>query len=258
MKIALIDADSILYKICHKYIGEDLIELKRLTDSYIDNILKNTDSTHFCLCLTVGTNFRYAEAKTRPYKGNRAKLEKPPLFDRLKEYMVLEYKASYSYNLYEADDLIFIHSTNFKLKNPDCEVVYCTNDKDCLQVPGDFYDYHKGASFRINEFEAGYNLCTQMITGDTTDNIVGIEGLGAVAAKRILQDNTDLETNIKLVFDEYLKKYGTHDGILRFYESYKLLKVVTSDSTIPLPFLNTRKEENGDTGVSKTSTENIS
>lgn len=255
-KIAIIDADSIIYKICFKYIDSSFDELKRLTDSYIETIVKNTDSTHFCLCLTVGTNFRYKEAKTRPYKGNRSKLEKPPLFDKVKEYMVTDYHASFTYNLYEADDLIFIHGTNLKTHDPECSVIYCTNDKDCLQFEGDFYDYHKGAAFRINEFEANYNFYTQMITGDTTDNIVGIEGLGAVAAKKMLLENVNSSTNAEIVFNEYLKKYGSDEGINRFYESYKLLRLVNVDPSIPLPFLNEAKNEFN--GISEGSEKNLS
>jgi len=256
MKISIIDADSIIYKICWKYDGQDLNSLKKYIDTYISGINKMVDATHFCLCLTVGKNFRYNVAVTRPYKGNRTALEKPKFFDDIKEYLVTHYKASYTANLYEADDLIFIHGTNLKIKYPECVVIYCTNDKDCLQIPGDFYDYHKDASFRVDEYSASYNLCTQMIKGDSTDNIVGIEGLGAVAAKKILQENVPEETNMNLVFSEYLKKYGSNDGILRFCETYKLVKLVHTDLEIPLPSLNEVKNEFN--GVSEGSEKNLS
>ena len=49
MKISIIDADSIIYKICWKYDGQDLNSLKKYIDTYISGINKMVDATHFCL-----------------------------------------------------------------------------------------------------------------------------------------------------------------------------------------------------------------
>ena len=66
-----------------------------------------------------------------------------------------------------------------------------------------------------------------MITGDTADNIPGIEGIGKVGAEKLLKD-VAVTSYPETVLKAYLLKYGERQGIERFYESYNLLKLVDS------------------------------
>ena len=116
-----------------------------------------------------------------------------------------------------------------------------TNDKDCRQFPGDFLDFKKMMFFTISPEEAQKSLWTQMIVGDSTDNIAGIQGIGKVGAEKMLQDQAVLDYP-QVVLRGYIAKYGERDGVEKFYESYKLLKLIDKcedagygDDIIPEP-----------------------
>lgn len=235
-KILIIDADSIIYKIAWvNQETEDWDIVKNAVDNYLKEIFKNTEGTHFVLCLTVGRCFRYEAAKTKPYKGNRKDVKKPKYFDRIKEYFITHYKAFYSIDKYEADDLIFILKSQYEEKYPEAEVILCINDKDCLQYPGEYYDYHKSVLISLGEKEANYNKLTQLLIGDSTDNINLIEGLGKKTAERILEKN---EHDLVTIFVQFYGAFNSDDeAVHKFYEAWKLIHLVQEDNTIEAPSL---------------------
>ena len=87
----------------------------------------------------------------------------------------------------EADDYIGVKATDGSVLNP----VICSIDKDLLQIPGWHYrfgyaHYPEGDSFPrlVTEEEASKNLFIQLLTGDSTDGIKGLVGVGKVGAQR--------------------------------------------------------------------------
>ena len=56
--------------------------------------------------------------------------------------------------------------------------------------------------------EANYNFYHQLLVGDRTDNIPGIDGIGPVKASRALGDiGKDLEYYARVVREEYKRQY---------------------------------------------------
>ena len=57
----------------------------------------------------------------------------------------------------------------------------------------------------ISKFESCEFLHTQLLTGDSVDNIPGIQGIGIVKATKILKNK-----NLKEQFDSIIKTYKKH------------------------------------------------
>ena len=144
-------------------------------------------------------SFRYAEAKTKPYKGSRH-ADKPCHYHNIRAYMLSEFETIVSSGL-EADDELAM----YMLTHPN--TVLCTIDKDLKQVPGRHYSWSIGQRpsvpvYEVDEFgtmelmvtEKAKKLNTtgmmsffaQVLMGDTVDNIQGIKKLGPVTAYEIL------------------------------------------------------------------------
>lgn len=63
----------------------------------------------------------------------------------------------------------------------------------------------------------------QLITGDSTDGIKGIEGKG------IKYFESKEYWDLCIILEEYLKRYGQSQGIYEFQKNYRLLHLLESD-----------------------------
>ena len=162
-------------------------------------------------------NFRKEVAKTKVYKGSR-KTEKPYHFDNIRAYMLSKYKVEVAFG-FEADDLIAIEMT----KSGDrLDVICCTRDKDLRMVPGMHFGWPCGAQEQLGplrvtslgelSYDEGKNklkgngylfFLSQLITGDSVDNIPGIPKGGPKLAYNTLKDVQSEEEGLKLVWDLY-------------------------------------------------------
>ena len=104
-------------------------------------------------------------------------------------------------NTYEADDLIGAVAKNARRENAQPVVV--TRDKDLTQIieSGDLYwDFGKAPPKTQRQVEKDLELgCQQMadflaLTGDSSDNIAGVPGVGAKTAKQLLMHYADIQT----------------------------------------------------------------
>lgn len=119
------------------------------------------------------------------YKANRADQRVPEHLKALKSYLLEEYNA-FEYDKYEADDLLGIMATYFnKVMYP--KPIIASIDKDLLMVDCCFhYDFLK-TTHSYNCKEYGLNLLfKQILTGDSTDNIEGLHGVGPAKSAQIV------------------------------------------------------------------------
>ena len=224
--IIICDADSILFATAFAMKDEPLSSAITKVDDFLTSIANSCSAESILVCLTEGKSWRRHHARTKEYKGNRKDRVLPPYLNDLRAHMKDKWKAFYVSH-WEADDLIFMARTVYKQRYPDYKIFLATNDKDCRQYPGNFIDFKKMIFFTITPDEAQKSLWTQMIVGDSTDNIAGIQGIGKVGAEKILQD-VAVPDYPAVVLKSYIAKYGERDGVERFYESYKLLKLLDS------------------------------
>lgn len=172
----------------------------------LQEILDDLKVTDFQLYLTGEGNYREEIAVTKPYKGNRQQ-EKPVHFNAVKQYY-LDQGAIVCTGM-EADDMLGIQATI----NPK-ENIICTIDKDLNQVPGLHYDWNIGKKFRVRKADADRFFIMQLLTGDTTDNIQGMKGMGWKGAEKMYKEACELtsalhtpgENNV-VFFEQALAKY---------------------------------------------------
>jgi len=195
-KIALIDGDSIIYKVGFALEEEledcnlattyhvDLDNAKDFIDGLIDGILFNTDCEDYELWLgETGTNFRFklSEGLNDLYKHNRKDTRKPDKYREMFNYMKTQYKAKSPKDC-EVDDAVCAK----KAENPN-KYILCAIDKDVLyQSVGRHYNYSKDKWITVTKEEAIYYSYLQALTGDTTDGYKGCKNIGPVKAKKIL------------------------------------------------------------------------
>lgn len=153
------------------------------------------------LYMSGSDNFRYDVAKTRPYKGNRDKAHRPTHEKAIREYLAAKWDTTTAENE-EADDLLGIAQT----AAPD-DTIICTVDKDLNMIPGWKYDFVKEEKFYVTPEQATECFHRQLITGDATDNIVGIPRAGVARANKLLT-GLSLEEQWNTIVAEYMAKGG--------------------------------------------------
>ena len=220
-RVALIDADSLLYYEMGKDTLEEAIEG---LNNRIQQILIETESDSYIGYLTRGKCFRYDMAKSKPYKYNRKHGSKPPIYYALDAYIQQEPWNFRSFTGLEADDLVGMAR---HMLDDNC--VICRPDKDVLQqLPGKHYNYHKAEFHETTDDQARDFLWKQVLMGDSTDGIPGIPGLGPKTADAIIDNMPDVLSHHSVVLSQYLAKFRLDEGISRFYETFKLVRMHTN------------------------------
>lgn len=228
----LIDADSLIYFVAHL---ETLEEAILRLDERVNNIMKANDTDQYVMFLTGRDCFRYQVAKSAPYKGNRKDREKPKWIGVITQYMVTRYKSVY-YKGLEADDAVCY----FKNVIPNSRI--CAIDKDVVNsTEGTHFNYgmekvpstmpqewrFKGF-ITVTESDAINALYSQMLTGDSGDNIPGIKGVGPAKAAKIMNTITS-KTEEESILNYYIGVYGVVEGIVRFAETFRLVYMLRND-----------------------------
>jgi hypothetical protein len=250
--VPLIDGDLLVYEI--SVLGDFIDENEEhivLPFSYLEEIVNNRIES---ICTAVGTseapviyltgkgNFRYEIAKTKPYKGNRT-TKKPIHLENMYWYLISRYDAIVV-NGMEADDALGIHQymdiQSDIIKNPKCNTVICSRDKDLKQIPGWHYGWEVGSQpeqrlhfvYPLGALHASYKegfstktgketksfhklngegylwFCAQTLIGDTTDNIPGLVGCGGKQAYEDLHGVESELDALKVVISKYKETYG--------------------------------------------------
>ena len=203
----LIDADILVYRLGYSLDKEPDLSRRNVEHSVVTAInimlcdaaeLTGHDEAEFYL--TGKTNFRKKIATTAAYKANRPK-EKPKYYKLIRDFIIDKYEGIVSKDQ-EADDCIAIRAT--ELDN----AVICSIDKDFDQVPGWHYNWvkHKNPQakredyyYEISPQEGLLYFYRQILTGDRIDNIIGLDGIGPVKSKKILEGLTEMEMYQKCV-----------------------------------------------------------
>jgi len=216
-KIVLIDGDSLLYF----EMGKPTLEEAILgLDDRINTMLEKAETNKYAGFLTIGKCFRYDRATTKKYKGNRKHGDKPIIFHALKAYLQQHWKFTYISD-FEADDLVAIYGEGL-----EGNTMICSPDKDVLhQVEGNHFNYRTAEMVHTTPTEAGLFLWKQMLMGDPTDGIQGIPKLGPKTAEKLM-NNVQYEDMPAMVLNKYIEKFGIHEGIHRFAETFKLVYIL--------------------------------
>ncbi len=213
-KLALVDADVMVYRV--GFATEDNSEQlarARLVEWFTDIVYIDLKCDDYKAWITGKSNFRYDIAKHVPYKGNRKDLKKPKHYAYLRDVLVKRLHAEVTEGE-EADDAVGIAST----LHPDAWIVHV--DKDLDQLPGNHYNPVKKEQYVVTPFEGLQSFYKQLLTGDRTDNIEGIHGIGPTKSAKIIKG---CQTEEEL-FEAVWKTYQKHNQpIERLLENGQLL-----------------------------------
>ncbi len=208
--LALIDADTPVFASALVSEEIDLSLAKSRLDVCISNLIKNSECSEYSLFVSGGHNFRYDIDST--YKANRTGID-PRWREGLRLHLINEWGATECIG-FEADDMCGIKQ---KEDGSTCIVAI---DKDLLQVPGLHYSWpiiRKGVVVRegifqeISKEEGMRRFFTQALTGDTSDNIKGIRGIGPAKAAKILEDCHTEEELYNSVYEAYRTRIWMDD-----------------------------------------------
>jgi 5'-3' exonuclease len=166
-------------------------------------IMGDSGASDMAIYLSEGENFRHKKATLAGYKANR-KAPKPYHYEAAREYLIDVHGAEVCTSI-EADDALAMNQTE--------DTVICSIDKDLLQVPGRHYNWttkdekgvQVGSKRRISERHGLERLWAQVLTGDKTDNIPGIKGIGEVTALKKIANCRDEKAMFQLCKREWTK-----------------------------------------------------
>jgi DNA polymerase-1 len=165
---------------------------------------KFPDAQYHRFFLSGKGNFRDKVATLQIYKGNRDPSHKPKYYSEIKEYMVEHHGAEYVEGM-EAEDACGIE----QYANKDKSTVIVGVDKDLKTIPGWHYNPVKDILEYITLEEANEYFWKQVLTGDRTDNIRGIDGLGPKTADKLIDPcNKDWNKMREVVLEQYKKQHG--------------------------------------------------
>lgn len=259
-KIAIIDGDALTYHSSKDSIHESI----EIIDEKIQNIFIQTGATHYVLFISNSPYFRHKispdyKSNRNKYKSPLKWLK--TLKNYLKEewgaqsmdLVEADDLCSYWMNkdLCIADDSkiepreVFVDALDYcavenlpQFEFESMEKVLCAVDKDLLQsIPGKHFNYTyklldknnldsvlKGWWVETKVVESMNFKFQQLICGDSTDGIKGVEGKGIKYFESKLK-SWDLCT----ILEEYLYKYGQAQGIYEYQKNYRLLHLLSTD-----------------------------
>lgn len=205
-----------------------------------NNLVKTVDEVKLWLSPSNHSNFRYKIAEIPGSRGTGYKAgrgEKPVYLQFIRDLLINDYKAI-EIQGYEADDALGIHSGN--------DVILSHIDKDINMIPGWHYNHVKIETYYIDDQKwfiklddkkkpicnATMNFYFQLLTGDSTDNIPGIAGLGPVKACQLLQNCKDERECFEIVREKYIEYYSLQYADEALAECASLLWIVRSEGEI--------------------------
>lgn len=193
-----IDGDILVYQ--SMWGANSTKDIKKKLDQTIASIMSELEGSTGKIAIKGSDNFRkeiYPE-----YKGHRKK----ELTEQEKEFFAYSYDylqngwGAIPANGMEADDLLAIWNT----EEPG---IIVSIDKDLLQVPGLHFNTRNKEYTNVTEDEGSLLLHTQVLMGDSVDNITGLKGIGKVKAAKVME-GVPVSQHLSAVKSFWQKTFG--------------------------------------------------
>ena len=236
MKHLFIDADSIAYAGAYK---EDPVLSMQHIDGVIGDIWQKAheiaveagDTLENKMHIYVETweqkyNFRKWLAVSTPYKAKRTKTIPAHCITTAKKHLVEKWGAQLAVHK-ESEDYCLIGANSVGYEN----AIVAAIDKDVYQAPTTYINYNTGAVVTLSIEDAELRLWKQVLTGDSTDSIPGLQGIGPKRAEAAL-DGVPVEcysSQSALTYKESGKSYGY------FIEQCRLIYLLREEAEVWLP-----------------------
>ncbi len=142
----------------------------------IKKILKHKAHMEYKVFLSGDSNFRAHICES--YKSSRKVRGRPPLIGFVREFIIKQYDTNVSEDE-EADDM---------LGKMQChKTIIASIDKDLDMIPGQHYNMKTRSVYTVTSYMAFKNFCTQVLMGDSVDDIPGLPRIGIARANKMLE-----------------------------------------------------------------------
>lgn len=265
MKTAILDLDSVAFSIGNPnkvfedgkpimttskagnlvfvYVDKTIDELKSSADTVMETILKNCDADAYIGYIKGNSTTTFRKSINPEYKANRTQ-EQPIWWEPVKQYLIEKWGAVEVHNM-EVDDAVNITRLNL----PDSFIVAI--DGDLLGLVGTHFQWRSkdslvGKRVTVTKYEADIKFWSDMICGQTVDNIKGIPSKGAKYFDKMIEKYYATgESLLALVIREYINYFGEYRGIQEFYKNYIALKTLEEYPafTVPEPIIVQKKQK---------------
>lgn len=251
-RVAVIDADSILYRIAlsaemcahgQGMIGEDMwFPVKTVQECFkeaedaFEAVIEKISADDAVICLSDSRCFRYDVLPS--YKANRERTRRPPMMVTLRAHL-LDKKPwpTLAVKKLEADDVAGITSTSMQ-EAARREPVVVSEDKDLLSIPGLLH--RRGYTINVSLEDADRAHLYQTLIGDYVDGYEGCPGIGPKRAERIL-DGSEESPSVALmwggVVGAFRAKGLTEEDALVQARTARILRVSDWDAERKEPIL---------------------
>ena len=230
--ILLVDADSLIFASCYSndkqaQFYEDIEDAINKFDQQFMKIVNDLeDRFEIEKVITFnGSKGNFRKKITPVYKANRKKQDLPPLLHDMHEYVKKQYNSVYGYGL-ETDDLVSKYWFTLSKEIGRENVIIVSIDKDYKQFPALIYNYHYNHReiIDVTPEEAMFNFYSQMIEGDTADNVNYFKGKGKKFAENYLKNCKTKYQYTKKMYELFKEKYKGK-ARQKYVECYNLLKL---------------------------------
>jgi len=191
--LAIIDADSIMYQIA--FVEASPALCKKNLDKKLADIMELTGAPNGVVFIKGTNNFRYQVDIA--YKGNRKDTIEPEVKDRID--MLYEYAKDFCVagDNGEADDLCSI--TARKALDEGKTFIVSHIDKDLNTISGWHHNFRTNEIYHLDDMQSYRFLMSQLLTGDATDNIQGLRGVGLKTAEKLIKDTPNIHLWDKVI-----------------------------------------------------------
>ena len=188
----LVDGDIVCYRCAVSVKDDEPVELViNRIDNLMTQIIDDTEASEFEFYIKGEPNFRY---KINPdYKANRTQ-PKPFHLESAYQYVLDCWNAIPS-GIYESDDLLGIQQRS--------DTIIASIDKDLLMIPGMHWNFVKLEKQRVSYMDGIRKFWKQMMIGDTSDNIYGIQGIGPKKAEKLIDWLDSEQEMFEIVYEKY-------------------------------------------------------
>ena len=228
--IGLVDADGLIYRYAAANDKEDdLEEVLKDVEQRVLSLEEELNCRAYIHIVSGKHNFRNHLGYTKKYKGTRDPNNKPVWFDEVAMWYNERFNVVVAVDCEADDACIMLH---------DADTIIVSADKDLLQSPGRFvitrtkeipgneFPYFLNEKF-VTEEEGHRRLVSQLISGDTVDNIPGLSGVGPVAIAKLFK-GAKKEDFARLALGKFQEELGIEKGLDAFVEMYSLVRMRTN------------------------------
>ena len=211
-KIILVDGNNLMFRSYYAtlYTGSIMKNSKGLATnalygfvSMINKIIEEEQPSYMAVAFDIGKNFRHE--KYEEYKAGRKETpddlkQQMPIARRILDAMGIKH---YEIEGYEADDIIGSLSKRVFI-DPDFVATIISSDRDLLQLINEQVEVkllkQKGhIRYDLKTFKDDYGINPiniidlKGLSGDASDNIPGVKGIGEKTALKLLQEYITIE-----------------------------------------------------------------